>query len=76
MGTLFPDSPPAHRSELTYTTVLENARHVRAGFSGALLRSRARSVEVGCQFAVTNPQPLVYRVLEITGVLEALAVQP
>jgi anti-anti-sigma factor len=118
MGTLFPDSPPAHRSELTYTTVLENARHVRVGFSGeidlassdvidraiceallfhhprridvdlaevrfidasgirALLRSRARSVELGCQFAVTNPHPLVYRVLEITGVLVALAVQP
>jgi len=30
---------------------------------------------VGCQFAVTNPQPLVYRVLEITGVLVALAVR-
>jgi anti-anti-sigma factor len=117
MGTLSPDSPPAHRTVLTYTTVLENTRHVRVCFSGevdlassdvigiavceallfhhprrldvdladvrfldasgirALLRSRARSVEVGCQFAVTNPQPLVYRVLEITGVLVALAVR-
>lgn len=117
MGTLFPDSPPAHRSVLTYSTVLENTRHVRVCFSGeadlassdvidiavceallfhhphridvdlagvrfldasgirALLRSRAQSVEVGCQFAVTNPQPLIYRVLEITGVLVTLAVR-
>jgi len=117
MGTLFPSSPPARRSELTYTTALENTRRVRVCFSGevdlassdvigiavceallfhhphridvdlaavrfidasgirALLRCRAHSVEVGCQFAVTNPQPLVYRVLEITGVLVTLAVQ-
>jgi anti-anti-sigma factor len=118
MGTHTPDSPNAHRTELAYTTVLEDARHVRVCFSGeidlassdvidlaiceallfhhpchidvdlaevrfidasgirALLRCRAHSVEVGCQFAVTNPQPLIYRILEITGVLVALAVQP
>jgi len=29
MGTLFPSSPPARRSELTYTTALENTRRVR-----------------------------------------------
>lgn len=40
----------------------------------ALLRCRAQAVEAGCRLAATNPQPTIYRVMEITGVLEALAV--
>jgi anti-sigma B factor antagonist len=113
-----PDSPPAQRTLLTYTTVREHAERVRVSFSGevdlssadvidtavfdalrshhprhvdvdladvrfldasgiqALLRCRMEAVEAGCQLAVTNPQPMVYLVLEITGVLAALAVTP
>lgn len=40
----------------------------------ALMRCRARAIEAGCRLAVTNAQPIIYRVLEITGVLEALGV--
>jgi hypothetical protein len=39
-----------------------------------LLRCRALAIEAGCRLAVTNAQPMIYRVLEITEVLEVLAV--
>jgi anti-anti-sigma factor len=42
----------------------------------ALLRCRDRAADAGCELAVTNPQPIVYRVLEVTGLLEVLAVTP
>jgi anti-anti-sigma factor len=40
----------------------------------ALLRCRAQAIEAGCQLAVTNPQRMTYQVMELTGVLAALAV--
>lgn len=40
----------------------------------ALLRCRAHAMESGCRLAVADPQPIVHRVLEITGLLEVLAV--
>ena len=42
----------------------------------ALVRCRAHTAAAGCRMAVTNPQPIVYEVLRITGVLQALAVTP
>jgi anti-anti-sigma regulatory factor len=42
----------------------------------ALVRCRAQTVAAGCRLVVTNPQPIVYQVLRITGMLEALAVAP
>ena len=116
MGILFPDSPSARRSKLTYITVAEDIERVQICFSGeidlptsdlidvavceallfhhprhvevdlaevrfldasgirVLLHCRERSLEVGCQFTVSNPQPLIYRILELTDVLVTLAV--
>jgi anti-anti-sigma factor len=42
----------------------------------ALVRCRSYAVAAGCRLAVTNPLPIVYEVLGITGMLEALAVTP
>jgi anti-sigma B factor antagonist len=42
----------------------------------ALVRCRGRAADAGCRLTVTNPQPMVCRTLEITGLLEALAVTP
>ena len=41
-----------------------------------LLCCWTRAVELGCELAVINPQPMVYRILEITGVLATLGVRP
>jgi anti-sigma B factor antagonist len=41
----------------------------------ALVRCRAQAVAAGCRLTVTDPQPIVYEVLRITGMLEALAVE-
>ena len=41
-----------------------------------MVRCRARAVAAGCRLAVTNPQPIVYKALGITEMLEALAVAP
>jgi anti-anti-sigma factor len=38
----------------------------------ALFAARAASEEAGCHFAVTKPHGMVRRVMEITGVLDAL----
>src|SRR5215475_8122421 len=35
----------------------------------ALLRCRTQAIEAGCQLAVMNPQPMIHRILEVTGVL-------
>ena len=40
----------------------------------ALLCGRRLAIEARCQLAATNPQPIIYRVLEVTGMLAALAV--
>jgi anti-anti-sigma factor len=53
---------------------LAEVRFLDASGIRVLLHCRERSVEVGCQFAVVNPQPLVYRIMELTGVLVALSV--
>jgi anti-anti-sigma factor len=55
---------------------LAEVRFLDASGISALLRCRARAVEAGCQLAVTNPRPMIYRILELTGVLAALAVTP
>jgi anti-anti-sigma factor len=36
----------------------------------ALVRCQADAQRVDCQITLTNPQPVVYRVLQITGLLE------
>jgi anti-anti-sigma factor len=38
----------------------------------ALLLCQADARQVDCQITLTNPQPVVYRVLQITGLLEHL----
>jgi anti-anti-sigma factor len=55
---------------------LAEVRFIDASGIRALLRCHERTVEAGCRLAVTNPQPLVYRIMEITGVLVKLAVSP
>ncbi len=55
---------------------LTQVRFIDASGIRALLCCRERAIEAGCGFALTNAQPIIYRVLEITGVLEALAVTP
>ena len=55
---------------------LAGVRFIDSSGIHALMRCRAQAVEAGCQLAVTNPRPMTFRVLEITGVLAALAVTP
>lgn len=55
---------------------LAEVRFLDARGIRALIRCRTRAHEAGCRLAVANPQPMIYRVLEITGMLAALAVTP
>src|SRR5262245_51001591 len=55
---------------------LTEVRFVDSSGIHALMRCLTRSMKAGCQLAVTNPQPLIYQVLEVTGVVAALAVTP
>jgi anti-anti-sigma factor len=40
---------------------------------GALVGARNAAVQTGCRLRVTNPRPIVRRVLELTGLLDVLA---
>lgn len=42
----------------------------------ALLRCRTEAIKAGCRLAVTNAQPIVYRVLEISGVVAVMSIAP
>jgi anti-anti-sigma factor len=42
-----------------------------AGLS-VLLVTRQAALRAGCQLRITNPQPIVHRVLEVTGLLRVL----
>lgn len=42
----------------------------------ALLRCRTQAIKARCQLVVTNAQPIVYRVLEISGVVAVLSITP
>ncbi|HEX8630827.1 MAG TPA: STAS domain-containing protein [Catenuloplanes sp.] len=55
---------------------LADVRFLGSAGINALVRCRAHTAAAGCRMAVTNPQPIVYEVLRITGVLQALAVTP
>src|SRR4051794_2982590 len=65
----------SHGPRTLYVDLAE-VRFMDSSGINALVRCRACVAERGCRLVVTNPQPIVYRVLEITGVLEALAVTP
>jgi anti-sigma B factor antagonist len=54
---------------------LAGVRFIDSSGVYALMRCRTQAVEAGCQLAVTNPQPMTYRVLKITGMLAALTVR-
>ena len=43
---------------------------------GALVAVHNAAVHEGCQVRVCHPQPIVRRVLEVTGLLDALTVEP
>jgi anti-anti-sigma factor len=43
---------------------------------GALVRAQAEAAEHGTVMQIANPNPAVRRVLEVTGVLDALANPP
>ncbi|HLL65426.1 MAG TPA: STAS domain-containing protein [Micromonosporaceae bacterium] len=40
----------------------------------ALLRCQAYATECGCRLVVTNPQPMVYEIIRVTGLLHAFGV--
>jgi anti-sigma B factor antagonist len=42
----------------------------------ALLRSKGQASEEGCHLAVVNTPPMIYRVLELTGLVATLDVTP
>lgn len=65
----------ALRSHLRRLDVdLAEVRFIDSSGIHALMRCRTRAIEAGCSFAVGNAQPMIYRVLEVSGVVEALAV--
>ena len=55
---------------------LANVGFMDASGINTLVGCREQAVAVGCRLAVTDPQPIVYEVLAITGMLEALTVGP
>ena len=55
---------------------LADVEFMDASGIATLVRCREQAVAAGCELAVTDPQPIAYAVLGITGVLEALVVGP
>jgi anti-sigma B factor antagonist len=55
---------------------LADVRFLDASGIRALLRCSAQAIEMGCELAVTHPQPIIYKLLDIAGVLAALNVTP
>ncbi len=51
---------------------LSEVRFIDSSGIHALLRCRTETIRERCQLAVTNAQPMVYRVLEISGVVAAM----
>jgi anti-anti-sigma factor len=43
---------------------------------GALVAVRNAAVHAGCQVRICHPQPIVRRVLEVTGLLDVFSVEP
>ena len=55
---------------------LADVEFMDASGIATLVRCREQAVAAGCELAVTDPQPIVYAVLGITGMLKALTVGP
>jgi anti-anti-sigma factor len=72
--TVFGDALVIHRHQ-TFEVDLADVRFLDCKGVDALVRCRAQAARIGRRFAVTNPQPVVIRVLDLTGQLDLLTVE-
>ncbi|MBO0871047.1 MAG: STAS domain-containing protein [Micromonosporaceae bacterium] len=55
---------------------LSGLRFMDSSGVSALIRGRAKAIDGDCQLVVTDASPMIYRILNVTGVLRALADVP